>query len=149
MTPKCITNQREMTMTKHRFRSYNAQKRTPSTELRNCMKTRSVLSFPCCIAQETNFKIIQNYREFLPNARRDSGQFEVYLIHQNAFWMFHALLARRLTFEPPATPPQVRIPGDAGTAMRRIWGRVSQTPQPSPSQEDWRQKKATNGRSLQ
>ena len=56
MTPKCITNQREMTMKKHKFRCCNAQKRTPSTELRTCMKTRSLLSFPCCVAQKTNFQ---------------------------------------------------------------------------------------------
>ena len=31
-----------MTMKKHRFRSYNGKKRTPSTELRNCMKTTEV-----------------------------------------------------------------------------------------------------------
>ena len=42
------------------------------------MKTRSFLSFPCCVAQKTNFKIIQSHREFIPNARREAGQFEVY-----------------------------------------------------------------------
>ena len=31
---------------KNRFRSCNAQKRTPSTDLQNCIKTRSLLSFP-------------------------------------------------------------------------------------------------------
>ena len=78
MTPKYITNQREMTMKKHRFRCRNGQKRTPSTELRNCMKTRSFLSFRCCVAQKTNFQIIQSHREFIPNARREAGQFGVY-----------------------------------------------------------------------
>ena len=43
------------------------------------MKTRSFLSFPCRVAQETNFKIIQSHREFIPNARREAGKFEVYL----------------------------------------------------------------------
>ena len=83
MTPKCITNQREMTMKKHKFRCCNAQKRTPSTELRTCMKTRSFLSFPCCVAQKTNFKIIQSHREFIPNARREAGQFGVYCEQKN------------------------------------------------------------------
>ena len=46
MTPKCITNHREMSMKKHKFRSCNAQKRTPSTDLQNCIKTRSLLSLP-------------------------------------------------------------------------------------------------------
>ena len=31
---------------KYRFRSRNAQKRTPSTDLQNCIKTRSLLSLP-------------------------------------------------------------------------------------------------------
>ena len=53
MTPKCITNQREMTMKKHRFQSYNGKKRTPSTELRNCMKTRSFLSFPVLLCSSS------------------------------------------------------------------------------------------------
>ena len=35
-----------MSMKKHRFRSCNAQKRTPSTDLQNCIKTRSLLSLP-------------------------------------------------------------------------------------------------------
>ena len=78
MTPKCITNQREMTMKKTRFRCRNGQKRTQSTELRTCMKTCSLLSFPCCVAQATNFQIIQSHREFIPNARREAGQFGVY-----------------------------------------------------------------------
>ena len=46
MTPKCITNHREIIMKKHKFRSCNAQKRTPSTDLQNCIKTRSLLSLP-------------------------------------------------------------------------------------------------------
>ena len=35
-----------MSMKKHKFRSRNAQKRTPSTDLQNCIKTRSLLSLP-------------------------------------------------------------------------------------------------------
>ena len=93
MTLKCITNQREMTMKKHKFRCCNGQKRTPSTELRTCMKTRSLLSFRCCIAQETNFKIIQKHGEFIPNARREAGQFEVYI---------HIVLSLRRHFVPTA-----------------------------------------------
>ena len=76
MTPKCITNQREMTMKEHRFRCYNAQKRTPSTELRNCMKTRSLLSFPCCVAQKTisrSSKVIENLSQ-MPAARRANSE---------------------------------------------------------------------------
>ena len=76
MTPKCITNQREMTMKKHRFRFYNAKKRTPSTELRNCMKTRSVSSFRCCIAQERiskSFKVMENLSH-MPAARRANSK---------------------------------------------------------------------------
>ena len=46
ITPKCNTNHREMSMKKHKFRSRNAQKRTPSTDLQNCIKTRSLLSLP-------------------------------------------------------------------------------------------------------
>ncbi len=46
MTPKCITNRREMSMKKHKFRSCNAKKRTPSTDLQHCIKTRSLLSLP-------------------------------------------------------------------------------------------------------
>ena len=62
-----------------RFRCRNGQKRTQSTELRTCMKTCSFLSFPCCVAQTTNFQIIQSHREFITNARREAGQFGVYL----------------------------------------------------------------------
>ena len=46
MTPKCMTNHREMSMKKHKFRSCNAKKRTPSTDLQHCIKTRSLLSLP-------------------------------------------------------------------------------------------------------
>ena len=56
MTPKCITNHREMTMKKHRFRSCNAQKRTPSTDLQNCIKTRSLLSFPVLLCSRHGCK---------------------------------------------------------------------------------------------
>ena len=35
-----------MSMKKHKFPSCNAQKRTPSTDLQNCIKTRSLLSLP-------------------------------------------------------------------------------------------------------
>ena len=46
ITPKCNTNHREMSMKKHEFRSRNAQKRTPSTDLQNYIETRSLLSLP-------------------------------------------------------------------------------------------------------
>ena len=35
-----------MSIKKHKFRSRNAKKRTPSTDLQNCIKTRSLLSLP-------------------------------------------------------------------------------------------------------
>ena len=46
INPKCNTNHREMSMKKHKFRSRNAKKRTPSTDLQNCIKTRPLLSLP-------------------------------------------------------------------------------------------------------
>ena len=64
MTPKCITNHREMSMKKYRFRSCNAQKRTPSTDLQNYMKTRSLLSYRCCFAYAMDAKIVQNHWNF-------------------------------------------------------------------------------------
>ena len=59
ITPKCntCTNHREMSMKKHQFRSRNAQKRTPSTDLLNCNKTRSLLSFPVLFCARYGCKI--------------------------------------------------------------------------------------------
>ena len=56
MTPKCMTNHREISVKKYRFRSRNAQKRTPSTDLQNCIKTRSLLSFPVLLCSRHGCK---------------------------------------------------------------------------------------------
>ena len=42
-----------------RFPSHNAQKRTPSTDLQNYMKTRSLLSYRCCFAYAMDAKSFQ------------------------------------------------------------------------------------------
>ena len=51
-----MTNHREMSMKKHKFRSCNAQKRTPSTDLQNCIKTRSLLSLPALLCSRHGCK---------------------------------------------------------------------------------------------
>ena len=65
MTPKCMTNHREISMKKYRFRSRNAQKRTPSTDLQNCIKTRSLLSFPVLLCSRHGCK--NEFRWFWKN----------------------------------------------------------------------------------
>ena len=76
MTPKCITNQREMTMKKHRFRCCNAQKRTPSTELRTCMTTRSFCRSRVALLKKRiskSSKVIENLSQ-MPAARRANSE---------------------------------------------------------------------------